>query len=234
MDIWNSLKNLIKSGKQSKTADDSGSTLVAAVDFLGQTRNVRQISSYGVYSNPPVGSNWIILSSRANSDDLHGIGNDYKNRPKNLLEGEVVLQNLLTGAFIKEHANGDIEVFTSKNITATAGLSITANAGVNITSTAGVNITATAGLAATVNAPTILVNSADTILTSTVAVAVIAPTITATATVAATIVAPIATVTAPIINLIGAVNITGTLIVNGLIVEDHRHEPSITPPTNQP
>lgn len=107
--------NLIKGGKQSKKADDSGSTSVAAVDFLGQTRNVRSITPYGLYNSPVLGSNWIVLSSRANSEDLHGIGNDYKNRPKNLIEGEVVLQNLLTGAFIKLDSFGNIDVSTENS-----------------------------------------------------------------------------------------------------------------------
>jgi len=210
------LKNLIKGGKQSKAADDSGSTLVAAVNFLGQTRNVRGITPYGLYNSPVLGSNWIVVSNRANSEDLHGIGNDYKNRPKNLIEGEVVLQNLLTGAFIKEHANGDIEIFTDKDIIATAANvkvtaseSVSVDAAANITATA-INITATATATATVSAPAIVANCANA-------------TVTATA---------VATVTAPAINLNGYVKIIGGLEVDGIVYGTHIHGAGGNPPMN--
>lgn len=208
MNIWNALKNLIKNGRQSKTADDSGDMLTASCDFLGQTRNVKGVTPYGFYNSPVLGSNWLIFSSRANSEDLLGIGNDYKNRPKNLEEGEVVLQNLLTGSYIKLLANGDIELITEADIIATAA---------NITATATNNVTVTAGLNASINATNITA-------TATVAAAIIAPTIIATATTA--------TVTATNINLIGTVNITGSLVVNTVVFETHRHAPSIVPPSN--
>lgn len=165
MNWLNIIKNLMKGGKQAKTGDDSGDMLTASCDFLGQTRNVKQLSSYGFYSHPVLGSNWLIYSSRANSDDLYGIGNDYKNRPKNLKEGEVVLQNLLTGAFIKLDAVSNIELFTDKDILATAE-----------------NITATANATATINAADVIVNATDANIN--------ADNVTATATVKATVEAP--------------------------------------------
>lgn len=178
MNILNMLKNLIKRGKQTSAADDSGSlSLKAPCSFLGQNRNVKQISPYGLYGSPVNGSNWIIFSSLANSDDLVGIGNDYKNRPKNLKEGEVVLQNLKTGAFIKFDASGNIEIITDKDIVATA---------------ANVTITATTAVVTAITA----------------------------------------TITATDINLNGAVKITGSLDVNGVIFNTHRHVPSVVPPTN--
>lgn len=152
------IKNLIKGGKQSAPADDSGSTLRAPCNFLGQNRNVKQISPYGLYGSPVKGSNWIIFSSRANSDDLHGIGNDYKNRPKDLKEGEVVLQNLLTGAFIKLDALGNIEATTAGNINAS-----------------GANISATAALNATITAPNIIASSATITATATAKITATAP-----------------------------------------------------------
>lgn len=200
MNILNIIKNLIKGGKQSKVADDSKSTTIAAVDFLGQTRDVRQITPYGFYCSPVLGCNWVIFSNRANSDDLRGIGNDYENRPKDLVEGEVVLQNLLTGAYIKLLENGDIEVITEANIIAKAA-----------------NITATAAANATINATNIIANASA-------AATITAPTITASATTA--------TVTAANINLVGTVNVTGSLIVNGIVFETHRHAPNNTPPSN--
>ena len=116
MNIFNIVKNLIKNGKQKKAANDAGNIQKAQCSFLGQQKDIKQITPYGFYSSSVVGSNWIILSSRANSDDLQGIGNDYKNRPKNLIEGEVVLQNLLTGAYIKLDSVGNINVITDKDV----------------------------------------------------------------------------------------------------------------------
>lgn len=238
MNLLSMLKNLIKGGKQTKPADDKGGRTKAACNFLGQNRDIKQVSSYGVYSHPPIGSNWIIFSSRANSDDLHGIGNDYKNRPKNLLEGEVVLQNLLTGAFIKFDAVGNIEVFTDKDIIATAA-NITASALTNITATAGVDATLTAGTNIAVNAPNILVNGANTTITSSTNVIINAPSVVtncATATVNATAavntIAPLVDVTAADIYLNGTVKINGSLDLNNIIMEDHAHSNGGNPPQN--
>lgn len=137
------IKNLIKNGRQKKAPDDSGKFQKAQVSFLGQIKNARQITPYGLYSSSVVNSNWILFSSRGNVDDIQGIANDYENRPKNLKEGEVVLQNLKTGAFIKLDSDGNINATTSGNIVATAtNAAITAtndivlNAANNITMTA--------------------------------------------------------------------------------------------------
>lgn len=143
MNILNIIKNLIKNGKQKKVPKDSGNVQKVQCSFLGQEKDIKQITPYGFYSSSVIGSNWIIFSSRANSDDLQGIGNDYKNRPKNLKEGEVVLQNLLTGAYIKLDSVGNINVVTTKDIIASAA-NITATATNNITATATTKITATA------------------------------------------------------------------------------------------
>ena len=152
-DVWNSLKNLIKGGKQKQIMNDLGNVPKAQVSFLGQTKNVKHLTPYGMWSSPPIGSDWIIFSERSNSDDLQGIANDYINRPKPLFEGEIIFQNLKTGAFIRFDLLGNILVFSPASVTVTAQVAINAIAPL---------ITATATTSVAVTAPLVNVTAAVT------------------------------------------------------------------------
>jgi len=126
MNILNMIKNLVKKSIQTLSVDDTGNYQTAQVSFLGQTHTVKQLIPYGLYSNSPISSEWIILSLRANPNDKVGIANDYSNRPKNLKEGEVVLYNIKTNTSIKLDSNGDI-LLNAKNINETAQENIILN-----------------------------------------------------------------------------------------------------------
>ncbi len=110
------LKNLIKRAIQTLKPIDTGIRQFVQVSFLGQTKDVKAVSPYGVFSSAPIGSDWIILSARGNRDDLYGIGNDYKNRIKNLKEYEVALMNTKTKALIFLKDDGSIFVKSEKSV----------------------------------------------------------------------------------------------------------------------
>lgn len=121
MDIDNKVKNLIKWGRQTNIAKDIEQTSTktsladegyqtAQINILGQSKNVKNLTPYGLYNSPPVGSEWTIFSNRGNSDDLCGIANDYKGRFKGLKEGEVALVNLNTGSRIYLKEDNSIEI----------------------------------------------------------------------------------------------------------------------------
>jgi len=143
MNLFNMLKNLIKNGKQTKVMDDTNDIPKAQNQFMGQVKNIKHVTPYGLYSSPVLDSQWLIFSSRSNPDDLQGIANDYKHRPKLLLEGEVVIQNLKTGAFTKFDALGNIISYATASITETSVVSNNTVAPV-ITGTATTNISETA------------------------------------------------------------------------------------------
>lgn len=113
--MLNKLKSLILRGLQKLTPDDTQDLgQKAQVQFMGQTQDIQLITPYGFYSCSPVNSEWVIWSVRGNPSDRVGIPNDYKNRPKNLNEGDVCLVNLVTGDYIKILMNGSINIKTSK------------------------------------------------------------------------------------------------------------------------
>jgi phage baseplate assembly protein gpV len=158
MSILSKLKNLIRNGRQTLPMEDLGKFPKAQVKSFTEIKKVKNITPYGFYCSPVLNSQWIIFESRGNNDDLQGIGNDYENRPSPLLTGEVQIKNLLTGAFAKFDALGNITVsapptplnpLTSVNVIAPV---ITATATSAITATAPV-ITATASTSVAITAP---------------------------------------------------------------------------------
>jgi len=108
--------NLIKRAIQTAKPNDSGVRQKAQVTFLGQTKDIKTVSPYGVFSSSPNHSDWLIWSARCNKDDLYGIPNDYKNRIKNLKEGEVVLMNTLTKSLIHFKESGEIYFFANSSL----------------------------------------------------------------------------------------------------------------------
>lgn len=115
-DILGKLKSMITAGIQRKKADDSGDMGTAQVSAMGQTRDIASITPYGVANSPPKGSVWVIFQLRGNSDDCAGIGNDYKNRFKNLKEGEMAVYNSKSGTHIYLKEDGTIEIASAGNI----------------------------------------------------------------------------------------------------------------------
>ena len=123
MNLINKIKSLIFGGIQKKPAVDSGAMTTAQVSYLGQTRDVQQITPYGLACSPPNGSTWLLWQVRGNSNDIAGFGNDYKSRPKGLVEGEAVLFNSKTGTIIKLDASGNV-VIESAGVSSNATITV--------------------------------------------------------------------------------------------------------------
>jgi len=120
MDIFNKIQSLIMRGVQKLKCDETKLQQQAQCEFLGQTQDVASIMPYGFYTSPPVGSEWLIFSVRGNSSDRVGFANDFKNRPKNLQEGDVYLVNLKTGDYINILTNGSINIVSKQTLNVTA------------------------------------------------------------------------------------------------------------------
>ena len=114
--MLNVIKNLIKRGLQVKTVNDKGHQQEVQLKYLGQTKTAKVVSPYGLFGASPLDSEFLIFTSRANKDDLHAIGNDYKNRIKDLKEGEVMLLNTKTKTYIILKSDKSIEIKSENKV----------------------------------------------------------------------------------------------------------------------
>jgi len=112
------IRKLIKWATQTKVADDAGDYQIVQGKSLGQVPDFRAITSYGLYSSAPIGSEWVTMNVRGNADDKVGIGNDYVNRQRYLKEGETCLFNTLTSARILEQSDGTLDIISVAQIEA--------------------------------------------------------------------------------------------------------------------
>lgn len=130
-----------------QSVDDSGDTRRGTAAWLGRDGQPIQVAGiYGVISNPPAGSQVLLLPQNGQESASIGIADHPALRPvRNLLPGEVGMVNYLTKSHVIFKQNGDIEVFTEAgdliaNITGDIGVTATGNATAAITG----NLTATA------------------------------------------------------------------------------------------
>jgi phage gp45-like len=112
------------------SADDSGALRSGTASWLGRDGQPIQLASlYGLVHNPPSGCQVLLLPQNGQESNSIGLPDHPSIRPlKDLKEGEVALVNYLTGAYVLFKENGDIEVVTPGNLTATVTGNITATA----------------------------------------------------------------------------------------------------------
>ncbi len=138
-----------------EVVDDSGGTRRGTASWLGRTGQPIQLASiYGLISNPPAGSQVLLLPQNGQESASIGLADHPNIRPvRNTATGEVGLANYLTGSYVMFRENGDIEVFTEAgnliaNITGdaeiTASGNVTATIGGNVNAAVTGNIVATA------------------------------------------------------------------------------------------
>src|SRR5690349_2108707 len=94
---------------------------------MDKTSDMEVIYPYGLFAQAPVNSLALVFSIQGNEENLAGIVYAYRDRFKNLKEGEVLLGNILTGSFIKFDKDGNIEINSKKDVNVT----ITGNAIIN-------------------------------------------------------------------------------------------------------
>lgn len=149
-----------------ESVTDSGGTRRGAASWLGRESQPIQLASlYGLISNPPAGSQVLLLPQNGQESACIGLADHPNLRPiRDTASGEVGVANYLTGSYVMFRENGDIEVFTAAgnliaNITGNATIEITGNATATVTGT----LTATA---AQINANGVIIDTAGNITTT--------------------------------------------------------------------
>lgn len=129
-----------------ESVDDKSDFPTMQVKYLKQViKIVQKLGIYGVCSNPPKGSNGILFPIMGSDSNIACLADDIANRFKDLKEGELVIGNYLTKAFIKFSQDGGIEIHAKyvKTIADEGDISTETIKG-NITNKSAGNITDTA------------------------------------------------------------------------------------------
>jgi len=119
--IFYKLKNLIVRSYISSSNDDSNYYPILNISYLGKTDiAVEKVSPYGLYSNPPNDLPVIKYSIHGNDGNSVGIAYSRDTRFKNLKNGEVLIGNEKTQAYIKFNEDNEIEIISTALIKITA------------------------------------------------------------------------------------------------------------------
>lgn len=121
------------------SVDDSGGTRRGTASWLGRNGQPIQLASlYGLISNPPEGSQVVLLPQNGQESACIGFADHPNIRPiRDTKTGEIGLCNYLTGAYGIFRENGDFDVFLPEG-------NLNANINGNVTATITGNLTATA------------------------------------------------------------------------------------------
>lgn len=141
-----------------ESVDDSGDVRRGTATWLGRSGQPIQVAGiYGIISNPPTGSQVLLLPQNGQESASIGIADHPALRPvRDLLPGEVGMVNYLTKSHVIFKQNGDIEVFTEAG-----DLIANITGDVNVTATG--NITATA---AQINLNGVIIDAAGNLTTT--------------------------------------------------------------------
>lgn len=121
-----------------QSIDDKSDFPTMQIKYLKEViKIVQKLGIYGVCSNPPKGSNGILFPILGSDSNIACLADDIANRFKDLKEGEVVIGNYLTKAFIKFKQDGGIEIHAKyiKHVADEGDISMESPNG-NITNTA--------------------------------------------------------------------------------------------------
>lgn len=96
-----------------ESVDDSGPTRRGTASWLGRDGQPIQVASiYGLISNPPAGSQVLLLPQNGQESSSVGLADHPNIRPvRDTKTGEVGLCNYLTGAYVIFRENGNFDVF---------------------------------------------------------------------------------------------------------------------------
>lgn len=149
-----------------ESVTDSGGTRRGEASWLGRESQPIQLASiYGLISNPPTGSQVLLLPQNGQESACIGLADHPNLRPiRDTATGETGLANYLTGSYLMLREDGKIELFTQAGdlditITGNANLTVTGDAVVAVTG----NLTATA---AQINANGVIIDPAGNITTT--------------------------------------------------------------------
>lgn len=149
-----------------ESVTDSGGTRRGTASWLGREEQPIQLASlYGLISNPPAGSQVLLLPQNGQESACIGLADHPNLRPvRDTASGEVGVANYLTGSYVMFRQDGKIEILTQAgdldiSITGNATLAITGDATVTVTG----NLTATA---AQISANGVTIDPAGNIVTT--------------------------------------------------------------------
>lgn len=160
MSVYTKVCNLIKRGIVTLSGADSANFARCQVSYMGKVKNVEIVFPYGLAANLPKESLVLLFSVMGQEENMAGIGNLPGSRFKNLKEGEVVVGNPLTGAYVKFDEVGAVSVYgaTTVNITAAGTVAIASDA-VTVNCDSDVTVTATGD--ATLNCKSCTIDATD-------------------------------------------------------------------------
>lgn len=98
--------------------------MTAQAYIMGGVHTVSILQNYGFYSNPPVGSEVVLITSDDDLDSAYGIADDSENRPQDLKSGECSMENTVAGTRIRLRSDGVIEILSTTSVVVKATESI--------------------------------------------------------------------------------------------------------------
>lgn len=141
--LYNKMSNIIKRAYITLPSSDSQAYQTTQINYFGKTVYTQTIYPYGMSANAPANTLMILFNANAHEENLIGIPYSAAERFKNLAVGEVIVGSPVTGSYVKFLQNGNIEIVTAVDITATCkNATITASNNVNVAVTNECNITA--------------------------------------------------------------------------------------------
>lgn len=147
--LFTKIKNLIKRGYVSKVLDDDKELPFQQVSYLGKIGYSERLSPYGLDSNPPQDIQVLVFSVNGVESNRLSMAYSQANRFKGLKEGEVVVGNPETQAYIKFAEDNTIEIKATQSVTIEAPSITIKNGTISIESDADISVTGTANINAT-------------------------------------------------------------------------------------
>ncbi len=102
--------NMIKQAFFSFVDSDDSAYPIGQATSNRKSNKFTRLSTYGVCANPPRDSHVLLFNSQGQESNKFGILNDFINRKKNLLEGDVVLVNTITKSYVYLKSDISIEI----------------------------------------------------------------------------------------------------------------------------
>lgn len=118
--VINALKRLIRWAVTATIVDESNAFPTQIVGYFDKYGDSLLWFPYGFHASPGVGELNLIIGIGGNSDDRVNMPGSPRQRPRDLVSGEVVVYHPKTGSRVHFKDNGDVEVTSITKILATA------------------------------------------------------------------------------------------------------------------
>ena len=109
------LGDFIRFGVVTNQVADTAQFPRTQLKYFNQVENVTVVYPYGYAANAPLNTLSVAVNV-GSSDDTLSFPMSGNERKKDLLPGEVAVENQLTGSFFKFTENGDVEIYSQNEI----------------------------------------------------------------------------------------------------------------------